>query len=103
MPRLIEPVQRAGLLELSGKRGGGVGIGLGLIERRQDLARRHGADIGPARLGGEAQGFLGSLELGLLETDAGDLRPRRPHRQRQDRTDDLALDIELDRIRHPLE
>ncbi len=71
-------------------------------ERGQDLARGDGADIGAARLRREAQRLLRGAKLGLLETDAGELGPRRPGRERQQACHDLPLDIELDRGLDPV-
>jgi hypothetical protein len=99
---MVELVDRAGLQELVGKLRRSLGAVLGRNERGQDLARGNGAYIGAARLHREAQSLLRGDKLGLFETDACELGPGGPGRERQQACHDLPLDIELDRGLDPV-
>ena len=99
---IVELADRAGLGERCAQACRGCRACLGGVERRQDLAGRHRADISAPRISREAQRLLCCAKLRLFEADACELGPGWPGCERQDAGDDLSLDIELDRGLHPV-
>jgi hypothetical protein len=74
---LIDLVHGAGFAEAARELRCGFGGGFRLVEECGRLAARNGAVEIPARLRGDPQGFLGRLQLGLLETIGSDRGTRR--------------------------
>ena len=98
--RLIEPVHRAGALELVRELSRSRGASLGLAEGRNDLPAGDRAHISAPRLGRDPQGLLRGAEFGGCEFIRSDPGARRHGEQRQQAADDLPLDVEFDRCRH---
>ena len=94
LARLVELVQRTGLAEFQRKLGRGFRCGLCIGKQSDEFVGRDRTIVGPSDFGCEPQRLLGSAQLCLLESLAGDFRSKWQRGQSENVADHLPLDLE---------
>jgi hypothetical protein len=95
LARLVELVHGAGLAELGGELGGGLGGQSRLVQKGRELVGGNRRVVGAACVGGTPQGRLDGAQLRLPEAILGDLPARRQRQDRDDVDEQTALDLEI--------